>query len=517
MRRTAFALVLTLSGQAAVPAVEIPVLAYHDVTLGRSTDPFAVTRREFARHMQYLAERGYRPISLAELDAVRRGRVSLPPKPVLLTFDDGLKSYREFVLPVLEKHGYPSVLSVVTGWLDGENIPPEYRGRLMSWDEVRAVDRSPLVEIVSHTHNLHHHIHANPQGNVAPAVITRAYEPVTGRYETEDEFRERVRADLSRSRDRLHQELGRAPRGIAWPYGEYDEVLQEEAARLGMVYQFTLDAEPTTIASLPRIHRRTVHKYRTLTDLDDMLTFRAQRRQQLRFLALDLDIFAGKRHEEQERLLSRLLARLELLRVNAVMLTPFTRAGDRVLFYNEVLPVEADILNRVLHQITSRVGIKHRYLKIPAHPPVADAQALYADLARLNRFNGIVVDGPVERSELSDLRALFARYQPGIQVGVSPDAPAADAADFVVDALDAGAEAAVQTRAAERLEQFPRALFLLRRPVGLPDERLNAAMRALRAVGARHYGYDNDDFLHDSPAVLRVVAELHGHTAVRGD
>ncbi len=165
---------------AAAEGAEIPAIAYHDIVEREGGDPSAVTRAAFLEQMAYLRERGYTPVSLAQLEAARRARAVLPPRPVLLTFDDGLESFRQIALPVLTRYGYPAVLSVVTAWADGHGIPPAYRGRVMSWPALREVARSPLVEVISHSHDLHRTIPSNPQGNEAPAGVTRRYDASSG-------------------------------------------------------------------------------------------------------------------------------------------------------------------------------------------------------------------------------------------------------------------------------------------------------------------------------------------------
>jgi len=157
-------------------ATEIPVLAYHDILEKKGADPFEVTANDFARHMQYLKDEGYTPVSLSLIGRVHAGEASLPAKPVLLTFDDGLQSFVQYALPVLRQHGFPSVLSIVTAWVDGRAVPEAYRGRLLGWEALRALVDLPLVEIISHSDDLHHGIRSNPQGNEAPAGVTRAYD-----------------------------------------------------------------------------------------------------------------------------------------------------------------------------------------------------------------------------------------------------------------------------------------------------------------------------------------------------
>jgi biofilm PGA synthesis lipoprotein PgaB len=150
-------------------------LAYHDIVDGRHKDPYALTRAELREHLEFFRKNDYQPVSLNYLKEVKAGTARLPDRAVLLTFDDGLTSYKDIVVPLLKEYGYPSVLSVVSGWLDGERLPAEYEGKLLSWSQVKQLSRSPLVEVVSHSHDLHHGVPSNPQGNESYAGTTRQY------------------------------------------------------------------------------------------------------------------------------------------------------------------------------------------------------------------------------------------------------------------------------------------------------------------------------------------------------
>ena len=497
-------------------ATEIPVLAYHDIVEKKGADPFEVTANDFARHMQYLKDEGYTPMSLSLIDRVRAGEALLPAKPVLLTFDDGLQSFVTNAWPVLRQHGFPSVLSIVTAWVDGRAVPEAYRGRLLDWGALRTLADSPLVEIVSHSDDLHHGIRSNPQGNEAPASVTRAYDAQSGRYETEEAFRARISADLSRSRSRMVTMLGKAPMAVAWPYGAYDAITVEEARRLGMVYHLTLDEDPTSLDMLPRLNRLTFMRYQNLRDLDDMLTFRKARRVQLRFIELRLDPFAGRSAAEQERQLSALLARLQLLGVNAVIVDPFTRDRRAAFFPNPAIPVAANVLNRVVHQIKTRnERIEYVFVRIPEDFPAKDRVGMYTELARLNRFQGVVFTGSAEHGNLKEAEAIFRRYYPGTKIGYASPKAAVAEGDFSFVELDVGMDPQALERSVSTARATSRrTLFLLHRPQGSSDEQLFMAMHALRAAGAEHYGYTNDDLGADRPALRRVAREIMTHTVV---
>lgn len=512
MKRTVVILLVLFGWSATAAATEIPVLAYHDIVEKKGVDPFSVTAKDFARHMHYLRNEGYTPISLDLLDRVHVGKATLPAKPVLLTFDDGLMSFSRHALPVLQRYGFPSVLSVVTAWLDGDSAPETYRGRLLDWKTLKTLADSPLVEIISHSNDLHRGVPLNPQGNQAPAGVTRIYDANSGRYETEEAFRTRVGADLARSRQRLTEMLGRAPRAVAWPYGVYDAVAVEEARRQGMVYHLTLDEDPMTIAMLPRINRMTFKRYRHLRQLDDMLTWRKQRTQQLRFVEIELDGFVGRRPDEQEAMLSALLARLQLLNVNAVVVNPFTADRKAAFFPSAPLPVAANILNRVLHQIENRLEIELIFLMAPLNLPVDDPGAVYRELARLHRFRGVIFTGPAGHTETA---ALLRQHLPAIKTGCALPCTGGGEFDFVFQRLEvSAAPAAIARHVAETVASGKTAFFSIERPRGTTDEQLTAALRALRSAGAAHYGYSNDEFQQDRPALGRVVRELTAHTVV---
>ena len=148
--------------------------------------------------------------------AAKKGKKPLPKKPVLLFFDDAYISYYTFVAPLLEKFGYPSVLPVVGSWID--TPPKQLSEPLMNWDQIRELSKNDLVEIVSHSYDLHKGIQYNSQGNIGAAAHVRAYLVKEKRYETEVEFRERIRKDFIAQKQLFKKQLGFGLRNC---FGEY--------------------------------------------------------------------------------------------------------------------------------------------------------------------------------------------------------------------------------------------------------------------------------------------------------
>src|SRR5581483_7873150 len=109
---------------------------------------------------------------------------------------------------------------------------------------------------------------------------------------------------------------------------------------------------------------------------------------------------------------------------------------------------------------------------------------------------------------------LFRYYKPEAMVAAAGAEPTADADVALID-VDAGLAADALTERVQRaLRSEPNTLVLLHRKPAMSDERLRDALEAVRAAGARHYGYGFDDYVRGAPDVRRIVRALEDHTIV---
>ncbi len=490
-----------------VHAEGVTVLAYHDISPQGSSDFYTVTRPDFIAQMDYLQQNGYHPISLAQLQQIKQGKMVLPKQAVLLTFDDGLHSYARFVVPLLKIYGFPSVASVVTAWADGKDQPPEYVGHLLDWDELKALSREPSVEIISHSHDLHHGANGNPQGKDLPVSVTRHYISAIGNYESETQFRQRIADDLSTSVERLRSHLGKAPVGITWPYGRYDGVVVDAARGLGLEFQLTLDEGMTQLADLPYLKRVMVNRDMGAQGLASWLAVPAQTaRINKRMLEISLDEFQGKTPQEQEILLTKLTDRLRQLNINTVVVSPFTKQGQP-LFFTEQVEAGVHTLGWVLHQLRDRLRLRYAYLRFDQLDDVSKQFTQYTDLARLNWFNGAIVPAQAKSEDLRLLKTLLSRYHPGLQFGALGITADTGLFDFVVTELNQGAtQVELSQRLIELTGSVNEVCVLLQR--GGNDLMLRDALRTLRAAGIRNYGYGPDDYVNNRPDVSLMAKEL---------
>jgi biofilm PGA synthesis lipoprotein PgaB len=338
-------------------------------------DQYAISTRNLASQFDWLHSHGYHVISLQQLIDARNGLQKLPDRAILLTFDDGLKSSYTKVFPLLKAYGYHAVVSVVGSWIDlapGKTVEYDYRNfsrdDFASWEELREMESSGLVEIASHSWGLHQGIVADPQGNLIPAALVHAYNPKTLHYENDAEYSERVRVDLMRSSKEIHDELGHSPRAIMWPYGAYTQPAEDIARSLGMSTTFTLGL-PVTFPNgrfgdtgLRAIPRLVMMSNPSPGELDWSIRH-LQLRSNVRAVQVDLDYIYDPDPAQQERNLSSLLDRIKKLHPTQVWLQAFadpdgSGSPSSVYFPNHVLPVRADLFARAAWQLRTRCGVE---------------------------------------------------------------------------------------------------------------------------------------------------------------
>ena len=151
--------------------------------------------QNFDAQMRFLAQRGYQSVSLDDLVAgVKSGR-QLPPKPIVLTFDDGYVDNFQVAFPILKQNGFCGTFFIITD-LAGR---PGY----MNWDQIRILAEAGM-DIGSHSKT-------HPDLSTASAKV--------------------VADQVKGSTEVLERELGRQIKLFCYPSGKYNSsvvtILQE--------------------------------------------------------------------------------------------------------------------------------------------------------------------------------------------------------------------------------------------------------------------------------------------------
>ena len=155
----------------------------------------------------------------------------LPARVLVLTFDDGYRSFRDRALPVLREEHVPATLGIISSFVDH---PPSDLPPVLTWDELRQLAADTLVDIESHSHDLHRYERSNPYRDTAPSVGTRRYILAEARYENREEYRSRVAADLAAAQSAFSAHFGRTAEKGLFPWERTDRAEElRKAAGLG--------------------------------------------------------------------------------------------------------------------------------------------------------------------------------------------------------------------------------------------------------------------------------------------
>ena len=368
-------------------------IAYHDV---EDRDPdqavVAVRTERMIEQLAWLRENGYKPVTVDQIMAARKGGPELPAKAILLSFDDGYSSFYTRVLPVLRAYNWHALLAPVGVWIDTPlNQPvdfagaPRARSDFLTWDQIREISQSGLVEIAAHTDANHKGILANPQGNLQPAAATRRYDPLTKRYESEAEFQARIRTDVNNISEKIRKVTGKRPRVWVWPYGAASGTALKIVGDNGYELALTLEDGLSAFASLQEGPRF------LLNGDPDTSRFAAaissvEEAELMRVAHVDLDYVYDADPQQMDANLGKLVQRIADLRITTVFLQAYADPeGDGLVkslyFPNRHLPVRADLFNRVAWQLRTRAKVE-----VFAWMPVLSFD-LAASLPRVQRWS----------------------------------------------------------------------------------------------------------------------------------
>ncbi len=147
----------TLIGKGEARAMTVvPILLYHSVSADPAgwIAPFAVEPHMFARHVDLIAESGRTAMTVSELRDALCGQRPLPPRPIVMTFDDGFADFAQAAV-TMASHNISSTQYITTGALRGRGPRPVDMAipaaRMLDWSQLAELSESK-VEIGAHTH-----------------------------------------------------------------------------------------------------------------------------------------------------------------------------------------------------------------------------------------------------------------------------------------------------------------------------------------------------------------------------
>lgn len=250
----------------------LPVLMYHHFVTdqaaaekeqaGEELLGTVVSEGRFREQMTALQQAGYHTVTLAQIQAFVLSGEPMPDKPVLITMDDGYTSNLEIAAPILEELGMCATVFVI-GVNEGEPVyvhsgQPFWQARF-SYEEAAEWVKKGVLDLQSHTFDLHQ-------------LASYGYGPRDGMLplegEAEADYRQILREDMDRFRDRREGRVATELIALAYPFGywseEADRLLEEE----GIVLTFTIDERCNTLYTGKTDSMRRMGRFNITEDMD---------------------------------------------------------------------------------------------------------------------------------------------------------------------------------------------------------------------------------------------------------
>lgn len=198
------------------PSISIPILCYHNFN---PTTPgiMNLTPKKFEAQLQWLQNNGYTVIPLKEAVEYLQGRrPSLPAKPVVITIDDGWSSAYTYAFPLVKKYNMPITLFIYPETISNGK-------HTLTWEQLKELQASSLVDIQGHTYS-------HPNFKIERKALSA------------DKYEKFVKHELENSKRILEDKLGIKVTLLAWPFGIYDNYLEQAAKNSGYTMAFSIDA-----------------------------------------------------------------------------------------------------------------------------------------------------------------------------------------------------------------------------------------------------------------------------------
>ena len=215
----------TQTNQTAFPipvSVHVPILMYHyveyvqdkndTIRISLNTTPYTLENE-----IKTLRDAGYTFMTNKELTDVFNGEAQLPPKPILLTFDDGYRDFYTDAYPILKKYQVKATQYVISGFLG-------YQNHLLK-GQLQEIAQDGLVEIGAHTV---HHVWLKGQ------------------------LFKTVADEIFQSKASLEKLINKPVVSFAYPFGAFDQQVRETVRNFGF---------SSALSTIPGAEQKQENKY----------------------------------------------------------------------------------------------------------------------------------------------------------------------------------------------------------------------------------------------------------------
>lgn len=231
--------------------IALPIIMYHHISKKQSAlGDYVVSPEQFENDIIYFQELGYTSISVDELIKFSEGKFTMPEKPIMITFDDGYLSFYEYAFPILKKYNVKAVLSIIGRYTDlySECDDRNVNYAHVTWDNVKELAKSGLVEIENHTYDLH--------------TLNERKGSTIKAGESEDCYKQMLSGDIKTLQEKIKSVTGKTPLAFTYPFGRMCKQSYQIISDMGFKVSFGceekvnyLDKENPYLYKLRRFNR----------------------------------------------------------------------------------------------------------------------------------------------------------------------------------------------------------------------------------------------------------------------
>ena len=211
------------------PKQEVVVLMYHRITTADPPSSMVTSPRMFNAHLDAIKSAGYNTITVSDLGAYMRGERLLPPRAIVLTFDDGWRDAASAASNLSDRGMVGTFFLISNAFTD-----PNYVNK----DEARQIAQKHEIGAHTHTHFM----------EFFPSKM--------------DQIDDRIMlGEIAMSKAIIEGVIGKPVTSFAWPFSYYRDRLNTIVSGMGLtsVVQVNSDSANTLGQDPMSIHRLTVN------------------------------------------------------------------------------------------------------------------------------------------------------------------------------------------------------------------------------------------------------------------
>lgn len=189
--------------------IKVPIIMYHSILKDPArSNKYTITPAVLEEDLKYIKANGYETITISDLISYVYADKPLPPKPIILTFDDGHYNNYGYLYPLLEKYDMKVVISIVGSYTDkfSETDEANLNYSYLRWKDINELISSGRVEFQNHTYNLHDNTHGRIGAKKKKG-------------ESDDEYKKILEEDINKLQNEFKENTGYVPTCFTYPFG----------------------------------------------------------------------------------------------------------------------------------------------------------------------------------------------------------------------------------------------------------------------------------------------------------